>query len=124
MTKKRLTEIEKQAITVWELIHRIERKHHYSIPQTALRAVRKATKNFLKNARNTRYDIKDQWNDPYLDRIERHLKQKDNDSDAVYLTWLQFQFHDFIHEFCQDHDPNDTENSQPYYAKMIEVLTK
>ena len=124
MTRKQpLTDIERQAITIWELIFRIERKYTYSVPQTALRMVRKATRNFLKNAKGTKYDIDDQWNDPYLERIERHLKQKD-DVDTVYLTWLQFQFHDFIHKFCPEHDPQNTENIQPFYENMIEGLTR
>ena len=122
LKKKSLTEIEMQAITIWELIFRIQRKYEYSIPQTALRTVRKASRKFIKNATGTKYDINDKWNVPYLDNIRRHLKEKD-DMDTVYLTWIQFQFHSFIHRFCPEHDPDIKENRQPFYDRVIGELT-
>ncbi|MCH6575973.1 MAG: hypothetical protein IH795_12390 [Bacteroidetes bacterium] len=57
-SKQKLTDIEKQAITMWQLIHKTVRKYNHSIPQTSIRTIKKATKNFLKNAKNTKYNKK------------------------------------------------------------------
>lgn len=122
-TKCRLTDIERQAITIWELIHKINGKYRYSVPMLAVRTVRKAVKQFLKNIEGTKYEHStDRFDELYKNRIKRHLKQQKDDSNNIYLTWLQFQFHAFIHEFCPQYDPDYKDNRQPFYEKTIEVL--
>lgn len=124
MTRKQpLTDIERQAITIWELIQRTIRKYDYSIPNTSIKLIQKVTEKFLQNVKNTKYQVEDKWGVTFPDRIESHLIQEDDDSDSVYLTWLQFQFHAFIHQFCPEHDPEYIPNRQPYYNKMIEALS-
>jgi len=123
LQKQRLTDIERQAITIWELIQRTLRKYDYSIPNIHMRTIKKCTRNFLKNANIPKYNVEKHYDITYLHLIKSHLDNKE-DFDSIYLTWLQFQFHQFIHRFCPEHDPNYKDNRQPYYEKMIEVLTQ
>jgi|APSaa5957512535_1039671.scaffolds.fasta_scaffold12062_2 hypothetical protein len=117
----------KQAVTIHEFIDKKleDDRLYYNLNKTKVKFIRKITRKFLKNIKGTNYETsKDRWNKTYVSNIEDHIDTKD-DLYPTNLTWLQFQFHDFIHAHCQEYDPAIRDNMpkiEKFYNQTLENL--
>jgi len=68
----------------------------------------------------------DSFGTTYYRSIKTHLMREKKDEDnAIWLTWVQFQLHRFIHDNCPEYDPNDKLAKKPrFYKGTLEMLLR
>lgn len=99
-----MRQILKEALTVCLYIDEIQYQLEispYSVHDKKIRLVRKVVEKFLTLMKKSGYDqVKDRWNKTYYERILDHLDcNRHEDSVAIYLTYIQMQFHDFCRHY-------------------------
>lgn len=128
-----MREIIKQALTIALFINEIEDDIAYNkhnIPDAKIRLVKKIVEKFLSIMKETGYDkVTDQYNQTYYERIMNHLdRKKDGESTAIYLTYIQMQFHDFCRHYLPERmgydDYRRNVKKVSYYKSTLEMLMR
>lgn len=134
-TMTRLTEQEKQMITIHRRINELlEEDHRYNnLTESKIQTVVKACHKFLKNCEGTKYSTdKSRFGYPMTHTLKVNLEHRDripynNELETgTYLTWISFGTHEMIHRYCQEYDPNDidSKSTKNFYKKTLEQLTR
>ncbi len=121
----------KEAITIHMYIDYVlkgeDEPPYYRVLTKRVDLVKRGTRKFLRDMKESKYGSKVRGGSGYTHHgVILHSLERDKDeSNSMYLTWLQMQLHQFIHNFCQKYDPWDRDRKKaPFYTNILEYLIR
>lgn len=119
-----LSDIEKQAITIHRRIRELLDKDrlYNNVTWREVKPIQRITQKFLLNIENTKYDNDlDNYGDKISHVLKTNFKKHNEESPAIYLTWLSFGYHHIIRQYCpafiSTHIGTDL-----FYKKTLDML--
>lgn len=117
--------IGQEAVTIHLFIDKVQGHvfDRHGITHKEIHAVKKIVEKFLTHMKKSEYyPLCDKWAATYYNNILNHLDIKEDD-DPAYLTWIQYQFHDFIHDVFPDYYTGQFSVKRGrFYKKVLERL--